>query len=298
MAIPWTKADSFVVEGKLALPYQYFAGKTGSRFLVTLRKEKKILGLKCARCGKVYVPPRLHCERHIQEKLTEWVEVRPTGTVTGFTVVRYAEPHQPVRPPYVLALVKLDGADTSFVHLLTGLAPSEARVGMRVKAVFSEKPDGSIRDIAGFEPEARDAYPLGYSYEELEVGMSATFSKTISETDVYLFAGISGDFNPMHVNEEFAKKTPFGKRIAHGALPYSLIAPILGMKLPGLGTVALEMSVRFKAPTYFGDTITARATVAEKLPEKKRVRMDCVWTNQDGKVVAVGSATVIPPPKV
>ncbi|MFA6033411.1 MAG: MaoC family dehydratase [Myxococcota bacterium] len=127
--------------------------------------------------------------------------------------------------------------------------------------------------------------------------MSATFTKTITETDVYLFAGISGDFNPMHVNEAFAKLTPFGTRIAHGALPQSLLAPILGMKLPGLGTVALEVTARFRAPTFFGDTITAKATVAELIEAKKWVRMDCLWTNQDGKTVATGSALVMPPRK-
>lgn len=139
-------------------------------------------------------------------------------------------------------------------------------------------------------------YSLGYSYDELEVGMSATFCKTISETDVYLFAGISGDFNPLHVDEEYARQTPFGKRIAHGALAQSLIAPILGMKLPGLGTIAVEVMARFKAPTFFGDTITATATVAQKLEEKRRVRMDCIWTNQRGETVATGYALVIPPP--
>jgi len=78
-------------------------------------------------------------------------------------------------------------------------------------------------------------FQLGKSYEELEIGEEASFTKTITETDVYLFAGISGDFNPLHVNEEYAKNTPFKQRIAHGALPQSLIAPVLGMKLPGLG---------------------------------------------------------------
>jgi len=138
-------------------------------------------------------------------------------------------------------------------------------------------------------------FELGYSYDELEVGMSASFSKTISETDVYLFAGISGDFNPMHMNEEFAKLTPFGTRIAHGALPQSLIAPVLGMKLPGLGTIALEITSRFKAPTYFGDTITATGEIAEKLEKKRWVKMTLTWTNQKGERVAEGSALVIPP---
>ena len=141
-------------------------------------------------------------------------------------------------------------------------------------------------------------FELGKTYDELEIGMSASFTKTITETDVYIFAGISGDFNPMHVNEEFAKLTPFGTRIAHGALPQCLIAPVLGMKMPGLGTVALEINTRFRAPTHFGDTITARAEVTEKLEAKRRVRLTLLWTNQKGETVAEGEAVVIPPPKL
>lgn len=135
----------------------------------------------------------------------------------------------------------------------------------------------------------------GYTYDELEVGMAATFTKTISETDVYLFAGISGDFNPLHMNDTYAKQTPFGARIAHGALPQSLIAPVLGMKLPGLGTLLLEISVRFRAPTYFGDTVTARGEVIEKLEERRWVRMGLRWTNQKDMLVAEGTALVMPP---
>lgn len=140
------------------------------------------------------------------------------------------------------------------------------------------------------------AYATGKTYEELQIGEEAGFSKTITETDVVLFAGISGDFNPIHMNEEYAKRTPFKRRIAHGALPHSLIAPVLGMKLPGPGTVVVEIRCRFRAPTYFGDTITAKATVAEKIAEKKRVRMSLLWTNQRGETVAEGEALVIPPP--
>ena len=138
---------------------------------------------------------------------------------------------------------------------------------------------------------------FGKTYDEISVGDSATMTKTISETDVYLFAGITGDFNPMHVNEEFAKKTPFGKRIAHGALPLGLIAPVLGMKLPGLGTVVTRISMKFKAPTFFGDTVTAKAEVVEKLDEKKRVIVKLTWVNQNGTPIGEGEATVIPPPK-
>ena len=141
-------------------------------------------------------------------------------------------------------------------------------------------------------------YKLGLSYDEIEVGMKDSFTKTITETDVYLFASISGDFNPMHVDEEFAKKTPFRTRIAHGALPHSLIAPVLGTKLPGLGTIAIEVSARFKAPTFFGDTITATAEVVEKMEAKKRVKLKLLWTNQRGATVATGMAEVIPPPKL
>lgn len=140
-------------------------------------------------------------------------------------------------------------------------------------------------------------FELGKSYHALQVGEEASFSKTITESDVYLFAGISGDFNPMHVNEEFARQTPFKTRIAHGALPQSLIAPVLGMKLPGLGTIVVEISCRFKAPTFFGDTITARAKVVEKLTPKPWVRMELTWTNQKGKIVAEGETIVIPPPE-
>ena len=141
-------------------------------------------------------------------------------------------------------------------------------------------------------------FELGKSYDELQIGEEASFSKTITETDVYLFAGISGDFNPMHVNEAFAKQTPFKTRIAHGALPQSLIAPVLGTKLPGLGTIAVEITCRFKAPTFFGDTITASARITEKIEKKKWVRLALTWKNQRNETIAEGEAVVIPPPKI
>ncbi len=125
-------------------------------------------------------------------------------------------------------------------------------------------------------------FETGKSYEELEIGEKASFSKTISESDIYMFAGLTGDFNPMHINAEYARTTRFKKRIAHGPLTQSLIAPVLGMQLPGLGTVALEFFCRFKAPVYCGDTITASATVREKIEDKKWVRMTLTWTNQNG----------------
>jgi acyl dehydratase len=139
-------------------------------------------------------------------------------------------------------------------------------------------------------------FELGKSYDQLQIGEEASFSKTITETDVYLFAGISGDYNPIHTNEEFAKQTPFKTRIAHGALPQSLIAPVLGMKLPGLGTILVEITCRLKAPTFFGDTVTARAKVSEKMEKRQWVRMALTWTNQRQDLIAEGEAVVIPPP--
>ena len=290
------KEDCFVVEGKLALPYQYFAGRTGSRFLIGLRDDKKIRGLKCDKCNKVFVPPRQTCERCFSDISDNWVEVSGTGTVTGFTIIRYEEPHQPVKPPYILALIKLDGADTPIPHIVKGMALSKMKTGIKVKAVFAKKTTATIMDIDHFRPVGdKPKFELGYTYDELEIGMSASFTKTISETDVYLFAGISGDFNPMHLNEEFAKMTPFGTRIAHGALPQSLIAPVLGMKLPGLGTVIPEITVRFRKPTYFGDTITATGEVVEMIEKRRWVRMELRWTNQNDELVAEGSCLAIPP---
>lgn len=143
--------------------------------------------------------------------------------------------------------------------------------------------------------EALMTFAPGKSYAAIEIGESASFSKTISETDVYLFAGISGDFNPVHVNEAYARQTVFKTRIAHGPLTLSLIAPVLGTKLPGLGTVALELFTRFKAPVYIGDTVTAAAEVSEKLEDKQWVRLKLTWVNQKDERVAEGEALVMPP---
>lgn len=134
----------------------------------------------------------------------------------------------------------------------------------------------------------------GKTYEELSAGEKASFSKTVSESDVYMYAGITGDFNPAHVDEEYSRKTKFGTRVAHGGLTFGLIAPVLGMKLPGPGTIAVEFNLRFLAPVKFGDTITATAEVAEKL-ENGRVRMKLSWTNQRGETVADGTGIVLPP---
>lgn len=136
---------------------------------------------------------------------------------------------------------------------------------------------------------------LGKTISEIQIGDSASFSKTISETDVYLFAGITGDFNPMHVNEEYAKITPFKTRIAHGPIAACLIAPVLGLKLPGLGTIAVESSSRYLAPVMIGDTITARGEIIAIDEAKNLVTLKLTFTNQHGTVVTDGHVVVMPP---
>jgi len=132
-------------------------------------------------------------------------------------------------------------------------------------------------------------------FDELRVGDAAESRKTISESDVYLFAGVTGDFNPLHVDEEYAKGTPFGSRVAHGPLTLSLCAGVLGTELPGLGTIAISNYVEYKAPVYMGDTIAVRVEVGALDPERVRATMVITWTNQDGTVVATGEMVVKPP---
>ena len=131
--------------------------------------------------------------------------------------------------------------------------------------------------------------------DELALGDSASFRKTISESDVYLFAGITGDLNPVHVDAEFAKKTPFGARVAHGPLTFSLCAGLLGTELPGVGTIAVTNEVTYEAPVYIGDTIAVRVEVAALDADRNRATMAVTWHNQDSRQVASGSMVVKPP---
>lgn len=135
----------------------------------------------------------------------------------------------------------------------------------------------------------------GITISEMKLGDSASFTKTVSEHDVYTYAGVSGDFNPAHVNEVEAQKGMFGKRIAHGMLSSGFISTVLGTQLPGPGTIYMGQELRFTKPVFFGDTITATVTVAELIPEKNRAILDTVCTNQNGEVVIKGKATVMPP---
>lgn len=130
-------------------------------------------------------------------------------------------------------------------------------------------------------------------YEDIAVGDQASFSKTVSESDIYQFAGITGDFNPMHVDQEYAKTTMFGERIAHGMLTASFISTVLGMKLPGPNTIYLSQNVRFLAPVRIGDTLTVTAEAVEKIDSKRQIRLHTKIVNQQGTVVADGEALVM-----
>ena len=134
----------------------------------------------------------------------------------------------------------------------------------------------------------------GFYLEDLKVGMTASYAKTVTEADVVMFAGISGDTNPVHLDEEFAKETMFQGRIAHGMLSASFISTVLGTKLPGPGAIYLSQNLKFKAPVRCGDTVSATATITDIVAEKKRVVMQttCSVRNQ---VVLEGEAIVMVP---
>jgi len=136
---------------------------------------------------------------------------------------------------------------------------------------------------------------IGKTIDRLAVGDSAEFAKTVSESDIYLYAGVTGDFNPAHVNEAYAQKTFFKTRIAHGMLTAGLISAVMANQLPGPGAIYLRQELDFRAPVFIGDTITARAEVIEIIKDRNRVRLRTWCTNQDGTVVLDGEALVSPP---
>ncbi len=110
--------------------------------------------------------------------------------------------------------------------------------------------------------------------EDIRIGMSAEYRKTLTETDVVWFAGLTGDNNPMHIDDEFASSTRFGGRIVHGLLTSSLLSSVIGMKLPGPGCIYMSQNLRFLKPVHNGESVTARTTVLEVFPEKQRVRKE------------------------
>ena len=136
---------------------------------------------------------------------------------------------------------------------------------------------------------------LGKKISEISIGDSSELVKVITEKDVAMFGEITGDMNPAHFDAEYAAKTIFKKRIAHGMLCGSLFSTIVGTVLPGRGSIYLKQDLKFLAPVYLNDTLTAKVTVTEIIEAKNRVIFDTTTTNQDGIVVITGSALIMPP---
>lgn len=129
--------------------------------------------------------------------------------------------------------------------------------------------------------------------DELRVGAAAEMAKTVTEADIALFAGVTGDFNPVHVDAVAAERSTFGGRVAHGMLSAGFISAVLGMRLPGPGSIYLSQSLRFTRPVRVGDTVTARVEVLEVIAAKRRVRLATTCRNQRGETVVEGEALVM-----
>jgi uncharacterized OB-fold protein len=143
--------DVWIYHGQIYIPNTYAAGAVGSQFLIALRDKKKIMGMRCPTCNRVYVPARSVCKDCFGQ-LDEWVEVSDKGTLLTYTVCQQSSRVQPVEPPIVYGIIQLDGADTGIVHMLGEVDLEQLRIGMRVQAVFKEKREASILDIKYFKP--------------------------------------------------------------------------------------------------------------------------------------------------
>ena len=145
------EVEPLTLKGQIAVPYTWWVGETGSRFLIALRDEEIILGNRCHRCGTVYVPPRKNCGRCFVD-MDEWVELGNQGIVKAHTIVRFSHPLQPVKAPFAYALIQLDGANVSLVHIVKKDL-DRLMIGVRVRAKFRDKQErkGHILDIDSFE---------------------------------------------------------------------------------------------------------------------------------------------------
>ncbi len=145
--------DVWVYHGQIYIPNTYSAGAVGSRFLIELRDNKRIMGTRCPTCNRVYVPARSVCKDCFGE-LSEWVEVSQKGTLLTYAVAYQPNPVQPLEPPIAYGIVQLDGADTGLVHMLGEVDPEQLKVGMKVQAVFKVEKErvASILDIKYFKP--------------------------------------------------------------------------------------------------------------------------------------------------
>lgn len=142
------QVEPLTLKGQIRMPYRWWAGEVGSRFLIELRDEKRFLGNRCPSCGTVYVPPKKNCGRCFVDT-DEWVPVADEGVVVSHTVVRFAHPVHPAKAPFAYALIRLDGADGALLHIIREDL-ERLRSGVRVKAVFREERTGSILDVDSF----------------------------------------------------------------------------------------------------------------------------------------------------
>ena len=129
-------------------------------------------------------------------------------------------------------------------------------------------------------------------FEAFAVGDTSTFSKTITEADILLFAAVSGDNYPLHVDAEYAKTTRFGQRAAHGMLTASLLSTVVGLLLQKPGGIYVQQTIHFKRPVFIGDTLTATAEVTELIPDRRRMRIIAAVVNQRGETVVQGDGTI------
>ena len=146
-----------------------------------------------------------------------------------------------------------------------------------------------MSDAAQLEPVA------GYAFEEIELGMQASLDNIVKAADIQSFATITGDHNPVHLDPDYAARTPFKGNISHGMLTASYISAVFGMRLPGPGAIYVAQTLNFRRPVRIGDHITTTVTAAELLAPKRRVRFECVCANAEGKVVLEGEAMLMVP---
>ncbi|MBU0514272.1 MAG: OB-fold domain-containing protein [Proteobacteria bacterium] len=143
--------QGLIVPGKISIPFSYAAGRTASRFLVELRDNQRIMGVRCPECERVQAPPQRVC-LHCFVETEDWVEVGPGGRLVAHTVIYGQKPHHPAVSPLIHGLISLDGADSNFVHLIQADRPEQLFEGVRVEAVFAEDRQGHILDIEYFRP--------------------------------------------------------------------------------------------------------------------------------------------------
>jgi 3-hydroxybutyryl-CoA dehydratase len=133
-----------------------------------------------------------------------------------------------------------------------------------------------------------------YHFEDLQIGMEASVQRTVTDADLVNFAGVTGDKNPVHLDQNYASRTLFKRRIAHGMLTASYISAVFGMEMPGPGVIYISQTLNFRAPVFIGDTVTAKVKVVELFPAKRRVRFETVCL-VNGKPVLEGEAMLLVP---